>query len=451
MKNNELTIVPVKIADLHSIFIVIICLVFGILNFVTNSVLIGALIIGAGVIAAAVSFALRKKLSVPTRGFILSITQLVIIIVMSVMKHELQDMFPLILASMAMATIYFSKRCVITHWILMDVVCLAGLALNDMFYGGAELAPLIKGIIGINAGAFFIMYLLNCSISYIVQANNAKAESDKLVEEVNSHMEATEKLNAQQAAVVENIAAISSTLNISGDRINSIAASIKEAADTQQEAIINISEDINTITADTNNSLAAAEKASASAAQSTKLMSESNEEMHKMAAAMADIEESSEKIREIVKTIEDIAFQTNILALNASIEAARAGAAGKGFAVVADEVRNLAGKSQNAVEDTAALIDASIDAVQRGREISENVAQRMNEVISTADESAVYADSIAKLTVKQADAISAVRGRIEQISTIIGNTSHTAIECANAAEEVADDTHKLDEIVSEFK
>ncbi len=75
----------------------------------------------------------------------------------------------------------------------------------------------------------------------------------------------------------------------------------------------------------------------------------------------------------------------------------------------------------------------------------------MNEVISTADESAVYADSIAKLTVKQADAISAVRGRIEQISTIIGNTSHTAIECANAAEEVADDTHKLDEIVSEFK
>ena len=77
--------------------------------------------------------------------------------------------------------------------------------------------------------------------------------------------------------------------------------------------------------------------------------------MQEMMKAMQDISNSSKEIGKIVKTIEDIAFQTNILELNAAVEDARAGTAGKGFSVVADEVRSLAAKSAEAAGNTSTL------------------------------------------------------------------------------------------------
>ena len=85
--------------------------------------------------------------------------------------------------------------------------------------------------------------------------------------------------------------------------------------------------------------------------------------MQEMLSAMEDISNTSGEIGKIIKTIEDIAFQTNMLSLNAAVEAARAGAAGKGFAVVADEVRNLAAKSADASKNTSALIEGALQAL----------------------------------------------------------------------------------------
>ena len=188
-----------------------------------------------------------------------------------------------------------------------------------------------------------------------------------------------------------------------------------------------------------------------SATNSSRLMNESNEEMNKMMDAMTDIESASQKINTIVKAIEDIAFQTNILALNASTEAARAGEAGKGFAVVAGEVRNLAVKSQDAVKNASELIEAALKAVKQGRTVADSVANRMNVVTESSSESERHSENIVGLTEEQVVAIGQINESIRTITNIILETSQTSEQSAQLASEVAAGTTKMANIVSVYR
>lgn len=177
----------------------------------------------------------------------------------------------------------------------------------------------------------------------------------------------------------------------------------------------------------------------------------SQDEMKQMTKAIREIAASSENIQKIVKVIEDIAFQTNILALNASVEAARAGAAGKGFAVVADEVRNLAQKSSTAAKDTTELIENTLRLVSEGEQLANSTDNAFGKVVENTEQILDMIDKIANASNDQALSISQISFGVDEIASVVHQNSATSEESAAASEKLNQQAEMMKNLISEFQ
>lgn len=249
---------------------------------------------------------------------------------------------------------------------------------------------------------------------------------------------------------LNRIKEVSGHVDSSSDEVAAAANDLAAGNSQQASAVQELSATIETV----NN---ISEEAASQAAKAYEMMLQSVSEAEKERAKMQELQEEmltikgiSREIETIVTSIEEIASQTSLLALNASIEAARAGDAGKGFAVVADQIGKLATDSANAVVNTKALISRTVEEVERGNTVTEETAKGFEKIIGELTEFANSAKANSEMSQTQSVSLQQVTEGIEQISLVTQQNAASSEECSAISEEMAARAAELDTLVAKF-
>ena len=176
-----------------------------------------------------------------------------------------------------------------------------------------------------------------------------------------------------------------------------------------------------------------------------------DDKMQELLTVVKEVEEMSEDIKKIVKTIDSIAFQTNILSLNASVEAARAGDTGKGFAVVAQEIGTLAAKSSEASKKTAELIEKCLNGISIAKEYAVVTSNTFTNIVMDSEKIAEAFEEMSKDNEIQAQNANNIRGEIGNISNVVQSNTATAEQTAASTEVLSGQAASLKEMTVRFK
>ncbi len=292
---------------------------------------------------------------------------------------------------------------------------------------------------------------INTVLSYMAEGDFTVKPSVDYRGDFKAIKKAFTKIEESLKEIISSIGDSAKDVMMGSSQIAEGSKGLADGTTRQAAAIQELSASLNEIAEKVESSAENANEASSVSVQSSEKIRYQNGEIEHMLSAMGEIKKRSDEIQNIIKAIDDIAFQTNILALNAAVEAARAGEAGKGFAVVADEVRNLAAKSADSAAQTGILINATIEAVDKGTEIAQTTADIMKEVTELSERSNTYIGDISVAMDEEAKSIEQVRVGIEQISTVVQQNSATAEETAAACSELSGQSANLERQVVKLK
>ena len=269
-------------------------------------------------------------------------------------------------------------------------------------------------------------------------------EADTLGISMITMQESLSRVLAQVRQAVDQVAQGS-------DQVSQASQSLSQGATEQASSLEEISSSITEINGQASQNAASAAEASRLAVEARDNAQTGNSSMAELITAMEEINIGSEEIKKVVRVIDDIAFQINLLALNANVEAARAGKYGRGFAVVAEEVRNLAARSAEAVKETTSIVDQSVSSIQRGDGLVQNTASQLRLIMEGADKVASLLDEIAAASREQAQGLGQISEGVDQIDQVTQANTASAEESASAAEELAGQADELRRLIEQFR
>jgi len=266
----------------------------------------------------------------------------------------------------------------------------------------------------------------------VLKADKHNLAKDEIGEMVEATDNLVERLRGVITDVQESIKAIASASEDTNKAAEKISGSAREQASSVEEVSSTMEEIASNI-----------ENNSANASETEAIAKIASESIQKVDAASRENLESAHNIAEKTKIINVIAARTDILAINAAIEAARAGAHGDGFAVVASEVRKLAERSKNAADEIVSLTRKSVF-------VAEDSGRLLNELVPSIEKTTRLVQDISSSSTEQSDGAAQVNRAIQQLNNITQTNANEAEEMSSRAEALSNQANQLREIISFF-
>jgi len=299
-----------------------------------------------------------------------------------------------------------------------------------------------------------------------------RGQHQKIIDSINTLGDSLGSVLADVSEAVEATASATTQISSSTEEM---AAGVQEQSSQAQEVASAVEQMTRTIlqtTSNASNTADVAKNAGKAAKEGGIVVRNTIDGMNRIAIVVTkaaqtvqDLGKSSDQIGEIVQVIDDIADQTNLLALNAAIEAARAGEQGRGFAVVADEVRKLAERTTKATKEIAGMIkriqqetkgavesmeEGSIE-VENGKGLAVQAGESLDQIISGSEEVVDRAMQVAAASEEQSSVAEEISKNIEAISNVTNESATGTQQIARAAEDLNRLTEKLLGLVAKFK
>lgn len=259
--------------------------------------------------------------------------------------------------------------------------------------------------------------------------NNASGALNMTINQIKQKSESNASMAVELSASVEEVSAASNQIASSSNETNN-------AVETTSTAMTQMGANIQQLSKNIKNM-------SANFEQITLATNSGAEAVQHAIESMSGIKNSSEKIGNIVTVISEIAGQTNLLSLNAAIEAAKAGDHGKGFAVVAEEVRKLAERSANAAKEIETLINESTKQVNQGSEIIGSTGHALEEILSKVGETSSFVHEISSASEEQAKGVDEIVKSTDLVSDLSSQNASAAEEISSTISEVTRTVEEL--------